>query len=38
MINWDDLKFCLALDQHGTMVQAAKCLRANVATVLSLPL
>ena len=33
MINWDDLKFCLALDQHGTMVQAAKSLRANVATV-----
>lgn len=35
MINWDDLKFCLALDQHGTMVNAAKSLQANVATVSS---
>lgn len=33
MINWDDLKFCLALDRHGSMVKAAKSLRANVATV-----
>jgi DNA-binding transcriptional LysR family regulator len=33
MINWDDLRFCLALHRHGTMVNAAKSLKANVATV-----
>ncbi len=33
MINWDDLRFCLALHRHGSMVKAAKSLRANVATV-----
>lgn len=33
MVNWDDLKYCLALDRHGSMVKAAKSLRANVATV-----
>ena len=33
MINWDDLKYCLALDRHGSMVNAAKSVRANVATV-----
>lgn len=33
MLNWDDLKFCLALDRHGSMVNAGKSLNANVATV-----
>jgi DNA-binding transcriptional LysR family regulator len=33
MLNWDDLKFCLALHRHGTMQNAGKSLGANVATV-----
>lgn len=33
MLNWDDLKFCLALDRHGSMINAGKSLHANVATV-----
>lgn len=33
MLNWDDLKFCLALERHGSMVNAGKSLNANVATV-----
>ena len=33
MLNWDDLKFCLALDRHGSMINAGKSLYANVATV-----
>jgi DNA-binding transcriptional LysR family regulator len=31
--NWDDLRFCLALDRHKTMTKAAESLSANVATV-----
>jgi len=31
--NWDDLRFCLALDRHKTMTNAAESLSANVATV-----
>gem|GEM_PF-3508751 len=33
MHNWDDLRFCLALDRHKTMTKAAESLSANVATV-----
>jgi DNA-binding transcriptional LysR family regulator len=33
MINWDDLKFCLAVHRHGSMLNAGKSLHANVATV-----
>ncbi|KIN65171.1 putative transcriptional regulator transcription regulator protein [Sulfitobacter noctilucicola] len=33
MINWDDLKFCLALHRHGSMLNAGISLKANVATV-----
>ncbi len=33
MKNWDDLKFCHALYRHGTMSDAAKVLKTNVATV-----
>ncbi len=33
MQNWDDLKFCLALDRYNTMTAAAKALGTNVATV-----
>lgn len=33
MQNWDDLKFCLALDRYTTMTAAAKALGTNVATV-----
>jgi DNA-binding transcriptional LysR family regulator len=33
MKNWDDLRFCHALYQHGTMSDAAKVLNTNVATV-----
>ena len=33
MRNWDDLKYCLALYNHGTMSDAAKVLGSNVATV-----
>ena len=31
--NWDDLKFCLALDRYGTMTAAADHLGTNTATV-----
>lgn len=31
--NWDDLRFCLALDRFGTMTAAAKALGTNTATV-----
>lgn len=31
--NWDDLKFCLALHRHKSMLDAAKSMKANVATV-----
>ena len=31
--NWDDLKFCLALDRYGTMTAAADHLDTNTATV-----
>jgi len=33
MQNWDDLKFCLALERYTTMTAAAKALGTNVATV-----
>lgn len=33
MQNWDDLKYCLALDRYNTMTAAAKALGTNVATV-----
>lgn len=33
MINWDDLEFILALDRHGSMLNAGRSLHANVATV-----
>lgn len=33
MQNWDDLRFCLALDRFQTMTAAAKALRTNTATV-----
>lgn len=32
-MNWDDLKFCLALHRYGTMSEAAKHLNSNAATV-----
>lgn len=31
--NWDDLRFCLALERFGTMTAAAKALGTNTATV-----
>ncbi|WP_375281309.1 LysR family transcriptional regulator [Pseudooctadecabacter sp.] len=31
--NWDDLKFCLALHRHKSMLDAAKSMKENVATV-----
>ena len=31
--NWDDLKYCLALDEFRTMTAAAKALGTNTATV-----
>ena len=33
MQNWDDLKYCLALDEFRTMTAAAKALGTNTATV-----
>lgn len=33
MQNWDDLKYCLALDEFRTMTAAAKALGTNIATV-----
>lgn len=33
MQNWDDLKYCLALDEFQTMTAAAKALGTNTATV-----
>lgn len=33
MQNWDDLKYCLALDEYRTMTAAAKSLGTNIATV-----
>lgn len=33
MKNWDDLRFCLALERYATMTAAAEHLRTNVATV-----
>ena len=33
MRNWDDLKYCLALDEYQTMTAAAKALGTNIATV-----
>ena len=33
MQNWDDLKFCLALERYQTMTAAARALDTNTATV-----
>ena len=33
MQNWDDPKFCLALEQYQTMTAAARALGTNTATV-----
>ena len=33
MQNWDDLKFCLALERYQTMTAAARALGTNTATV-----
>jgi DNA-binding transcriptional LysR family regulator len=33
VLNWNDLKYCLALDRHGSMFNAGKSLQVNVATV-----
>lgn len=33
MKNWDDLRFCLALERYATMTAAADHLGTNVATV-----
>jgi DNA-binding transcriptional LysR family regulator len=33
MIHWDDLKYLLALEQHGNMIKAAKSLNTNPTTV-----
>ena len=33
MQNWDDLKFCLALERHQTMTAAARALGTTTATV-----
>jgi len=33
MQNWDDLKFCLALERYQTMTAAARAVGTNTATV-----
>ena len=33
MQNWDDLKFCLALERYQTITAAARALGTNTATV-----
>ena len=35
VLNWDDLKYCLALHEFRTMTAAAKALGTNTATVSS---
>ena len=33
MQNWDDLKFCLALERYQTMTAAARAVGTNTTTV-----
>ena len=35
MQNWDDLKFCLALERYQTMTAAARALGTNTAATVS---